>query len=124
MSARVCGYPWEVVSGAGGCGCRAYGARDVAWCWGRVVVGVRMPTRTLGLGFCMLGYPARLERLGLVSPVVGIHVVAPKLVLELVRLLVLVFKLPELVYLTVDKTRSPLWTDLRKPTKLADSLRH
>ena len=60
-----------------------------------------MPTRTLGLGFCALGYPARLERLGLVSPVVGIRVVAPELVLELVRLLVLVFELPELVYLTV-----------------------
>ena len=58
VSARACGYPWEVVSGAGGCGCRAYGARDVAWCWGRVVVGVRMLTQTLGLGFCALGHPA------------------------------------------------------------------
>jgi hypothetical protein len=57
-------------------------------------VGMRGPTRTLVLGFCMLGYPARFERSGLVYPVVGIRVVAPKLVFELALLLGFVFELP------------------------------
>jgi hypothetical protein len=35
-----------------------------------------MLTRTLVLGFCALGYPAQLEHLGFISPIVGIRVVA------------------------------------------------
>jgi hypothetical protein len=64
-------------------------------------VGVRVLTRTLVLGFCALGYPARLERPGLVYSAVGVQVTALGLVFKLVRLLGFVFELPELVYLVV-----------------------
>ena len=48
-----------------------------------VVVRVRTPVWTHVPGFCALGYPARLERPGLLYPVVGIRVVALGLVFEL-----------------------------------------
>ena len=79
----------------------------VAQCWGRVVVGVRMPTRTLVLGFCMLGYPARLERPGFVYPIVGVRVAALGFIFELIPLLGFVFELPELVYLVVPGFEPP-----------------
>ena len=62
-----------------------------------------MPTQTLVLGFCVLGYLAQFKHPGLVYPIVGIHVAVLKLIFKLVQLLGLVFQLLEFIYHAVLK---------------------